>query len=205
MKKQQGNALIVGLVAVALLGGAAYALVSRDVLKSYFETGKIPDHDEKKMAPLNADGNLTDSGKEDVIPAQYNPKELTVDKTTKKETLPLVLGEAQTEFKLSEVQPVTFRWTGEPKSGAAVTYRLKVWQLMQGQNASTAMKENQPIVTKEVSGTEATVSDLYTGPCRPPYLCEFVWSADLVTKDGAGVPSAAGSLETGTDTGATTR
>lgn len=205
MKNQQGNALIVGLVAVALLGGAAYALVSRDVLKTFFATGDKPMQEEKKIAPLNAEGNLTDSGKEDVIPAQYNPKELTVDKSTKKETLPLVLGEAQTEFKLSEAKPVTFRWTGEPKSGTAVTYRLKVWQLMQGQNAASAMKENQPIVTKEVSGTEATVSDLYTGPCRPPYLCEFVWSADVVTKDGAGVPSAAGSLESGTDTGATTR
>jgi hypothetical protein len=205
MKNQQGNALVVALVSIVLLGGATYALVSRDVLKSYFETGKIPTQDDKKIAPLNAEGNLTDSGADGATTAQFNPKELQVDKSTKKETQPLVLSEAQAEFKLDAVQSVTFRWVAAPKSEVAVSYRLRVWQLMQGQNAATAMKENQPIVTREVAGTEVTVSDIYTGPCRPPYLCDFVWSADVVSKEGTGTPSASGSLEVGTDTGATTR
>lgn len=195
MKNQKGNALVVAVVAIALLGGAAYALVSRDVLKTFFATGDKPTQEEKKMAPLNADGNLTDSGKEDVIPAQYNPKEVVIDK---KVAQPLVLSEAQLEFKMTEAQPVTFRWAGASESDTAVTYRLKVWQLMQGQSAASAMKENKPIVIMDVTGSEATVSDLYTGPCRPPYLCDFVWSADVVNKDTSGeVGTGDGTVEGG--------
>ena len=47
--------------------------------------------------------------------------------------------------------PITFRWTPVlPKPKDQVTYRLKVWQLMQGQNGTAAMKSNSPIVEKEL-------------------------------------------------------
>ena len=84
-------------------------------------------------------------------------------------------------------QPITFRWTPiVPKPGQSVTYRLKVWQLMQGQNATQAMRTNQPIVTKDVdNSTEITVAGIYTGPCRPPYLCDFIWSVEVQSHNGS--------------------
>ena len=48
--------------------------------------------------------------------------------------------------------PVTLRWTPIiPKPQTSVTYRLKVWQLMQGQSGTTAMRTNTPIVEREVT------------------------------------------------------
>jgi hypothetical protein len=83
-------------------------------------------------------------------------------------------------------QPFQFRWTPiVPKPQEPVTYRLKVWQLMQGQNGTAAMRTNKPIVTKDVADiTEATVSGIYTGPCRPPYLCDFIWSVQALDRTG---------------------
>ncbi|MBL0153928.1 MAG: hypothetical protein IPP93_10690 [Chitinophagaceae bacterium] len=90
-------------------------------------------------------------------------------------------------FSLAEAQrSITFRWTPlVPKPRDPVTYRLKVWQLMQGQNGTQAMRSNQPIVTKDVDNiSEVTVSGIYTGPCRPPYLCEFIWQVQAIYRDG---------------------
>lgn len=90
-------------------------------------------------------------------------------------------------FSADEVQnPITFRWAPVvPKPQEPVIYRLKVWQLMQGQNASQAMRTNQPIVTKDVDNiTETIVSGIYTGPCRPPYLCDFIWTIEAIDKNG---------------------
>jgi hypothetical protein len=79
------------------------------------------------------------------------------------------------------MKEITFRWTPVvPKPQEPVVYRLKVWQLMQGQNSTEAMRSNQPIVTKDVDNiTQASVSGIYTGPCRPPYLCEYVWNVEV--------------------------
>ena len=50
------------------------------------------------------------------------------------------------------------------------------------------MRTNQPIVTKDVDNiTEAALSGIYTGPCRPPYLCVFVWAVE--TRNAAGQTS----------------
>ncbi|MFM6925014.1 MAG: hypothetical protein ACKOU7_05895, partial [Ferruginibacter sp.] len=89
-------------------------------------------------------------------------------------------------FKPDEAkQPIQFRWKAvEPKSQGPITYRLKVWQLMQGQNASQAMR-NKPVAEKEVTdATEVSVAGIYTCPCRPPYLCDFVWQVQALTKEG---------------------
>lgn len=82
--------------------------------------------------------------------------------------------------------PIIFRWTPlVPKPQQPVTYRLRVWQLMQGQNGAQAIKSNQPVFTKDADNlTQATVTNLYTGPCRPPYLCDFVWSVQALTREG---------------------
>jgi hypothetical protein len=88
-----------------------------------------------------------------------------------------------TEAELS--RPVTFRWTTlVPKPQQPVTYRLKVWQLMQGQSSAEAMRTNQPIVTKDVDNiTQTVVNGIYTGPCKPPYLCDFVWAVEVINID----------------------
>lgn len=82
-------------------------------------------------------------------------------------------------------KPVLFRWIAiSPKPKEAVTYRLRVWQLMQGQNRMEAMRNNQPIITKDVVNiTQAAISNVYTGPCRPPYLCDFVWAVEVFNAD----------------------
>jgi hypothetical protein len=93
-------------------------------------------------------------------------------------------GKTYTEAELS--RPVTFRWTPlVPKPRDPVTYRLKVWQLMQGQNSTQAMRSNQPIVTKDVDNiTQTVVNAIYTGPCKPPYLCDFIWQVQAVNREG---------------------
>ena len=91
------------------------------------------------------------------------------------------------QFTASEIKnTITFRWTPVvPKPKEGVTYRLKVWQLMQGQNSTQAMRTNKPIVTKDVMDvTQATVSGIYTGPCKPPYLCDFIWTVEAIAADG---------------------
>jgi hypothetical protein len=82
-------------------------------------------------------------------------------------------------------RPLNFRWTPVVPKPQTIIYRLKVWQLMQGQSGSQAMRSNPPIVTKDCDNiTQAVISGIYTGPCRPPYLCDFVWQVQAVDKEG---------------------
>ncbi len=83
-------------------------------------------------------------------------------------------------------KPVIFRWTPVvPKPREPVTYRLKVWQLMEGQTGIQAMRSNQPIITKDVDNiTQAVINNLYTGPCKPPYLCDFIWNVQALNREG---------------------
>jgi len=99
--------------------------------------------------------------------------------------------------KADAPKPITFRWTPlVPKPAEPVTYRLKVWQLMQGQSGTQAMRSNQPIVTKDVDNiTQAVVGNIYTGPCRPPYLCDFIWSVQALNREGKPIGRNNGSSE----------
>ncbi len=99
----------------------------------------------------------------------------------------------EAELKL----PITFRWTPVvPKPRESVTYRLKVWQLMQGQNSTQAMRSNQPIVEKDVANlTQAVINNIYTGPCKPPYLCDYIWMVQAVDKEGKPIGSNSGNSE----------
>ena len=165
MKSYRGFApLLVILVIVVVGGGATYAVVNRAVLKSYFETGDKP----------------TANQFADTVDSEVNLTISTSD--NKKVYTPAEAGKA-----------MMFRWDSDAGAGAGAeaTYRLKVWQLMQGQTGTAAMK-GEPVVTKEVTGTTGvSVSGLYTGPCKPPYLCDFVWSVELVGKDGVGTGASA--------------
>ena len=116
-------------------------------------------------------------------------KEFTVETAKETEFSPptLITPENGKEYSSTDmIKPVMFRWTPlVPKPKEPVTYRMKVWQLMQGQNATTAMRTNQPIVTKDVDNiTQAVISNIWTGPCRPPYLCDYVWNVQAVNREG---------------------
>ncbi len=93
------------------------------------------------------------------------------------------------EKKFTEISikaPLTFRWTPVlPKPKDPVMYKLRVWQLMQGQTGAQAMKVNEPIIEKEVNNiNQAIVANILTEPCKPPYLCDFVWTVQAFNKDG---------------------
>jgi hypothetical protein len=83
-------------------------------------------------------------------------------------------------------KPINFRWTPVvPKPQEPVTYRIKVWQLMQGQNGMQAMRSNQPLIERDVKGqAQAIVSNIIDGPCKPPYMCDFVWNVQALDRDG---------------------
>ncbi len=177
--------ILIGVGVVVVVGGATYALVPRTVLKSFFQTGDKPT-EQQFGDTIDSELNLQDD-KKYLGAKEYEPSKeyATGDTAVKSETIyqAKVLTESQTQFKLDAVQPVTFRWTPlVPKPKEPVTYRLKVWQLMQGQNGTSAMKSNNPIVTKDVmDASEVTINGLYTGPCKPPYLCDFVWSVETMS------------------------
>ena len=121
-----------------------------------------------------------------------------VETTTTNSTPPqLVAPNDAKAFTANEMSaPVTFRWTPVVPKPQSVIYRLKVWQLMQGQTGSQAMRTNQPIVTKDVDNiTQAVVSGIYTGPCRPPYLCDYVWQVQAVDREDHPIGSNEGKSE----------
>ena len=103
-------------------------------------------------------------------------------------TNPITLGAPATNAVISldqAKQSVNFKWSVGPTS-PMVTYRLRVWQLMQGQNGSTAMRDNAPIVDQNTDINTITVSGMLTGPCKPPYLCDFVWNVAVIERDSNG-------------------
>ena len=116
-------------------------------------------------------------------------KEFTVETPKETDFAPptLITPENGKTFLQTDIQkPVMFRWTPlVPKPKEPVTYRLKVWQLMQGQNGTQAMKSNQPIISKDVDNiTQAVVTGIYNGPCKPPYLCDFIWNVQALNREG---------------------
>ncbi len=85
--------------------------------------------------------------------------------------------------------PITFRWVPVlPKPKETVVYKLRVWQLMQGQKPTQAIKANVPIVEKEVTNiNQAIITNIIAEPCSPPYLCSFVWNVQALDKDGKAI------------------
>ncbi|MES2418773.1 MAG: hypothetical protein V4541_11340, partial [Bacteroidota bacterium] len=105
----------------------------------------------------------------------------------------------ETVLKENDVsKPLTFRWTPViPRPTEPVTYRLQVWQLMQGQNSTQARTLNQPILTKDITNlTQATIGNWYPGPCKLPYLCDFIWNVQALNREGKPIGSNNGTSET---------
>ncbi len=203
MNKQRGISSLAVIIGIVLIGGAVYAVVNRSVLKSYFQTGDKPsqamEQDRGALEERFETGDIPTADKtvgdeptaeqfKDTIDSDMNgavapKKEEPVKYEAPKNGAP----ENKKTFTAAEAEKgISFRWTAlVPKPKEPVTYRLKVWQLMQGQNSTQAMKSNTPIVTKEVTSTETSAANIYTGPCKPPYLCDFVWNVEAQISGGS--------------------
>lgn len=226
MKYNKGIAPIIIILAIVVLGGTVFAVVQRAVLKSYFERGDKPTQaqfsdtiDSSIHVSEDADRTASIQQKAPVQPPSgagvtgqkvYNPTKEYLVGDTAVISQPIyqakVFSDTQVVFTLDKAEPVTFRWTPlVPKPQEPSTYRLKVWQLMQGQSGAQAMKTNKPIITKDVADmTEAIVSGMYTGPCRPPYLCDFVWSVETLAPVTTKAETSGATTPTPTPTPATT-
>lgn len=116
-------------------------------------------------------------------------KDFTVETPKETDYAPptLITPENDKAFSKREMlKPLMFRWTPlVPRPKEPVTYRLRVWQLMQGQNGLQAMQANQPLINKEVTNiTQAVVTNIYNGPCRPPFLCTYIWNVQALDREG---------------------
>jgi hypothetical protein len=119
-------------------------------------------------------------------------------KTSEAEQLPaeekivLSLPATQAGITLDQaIQGVDFGWEIINKNpNTQVTYRLKVWQLMQGQSGSQAMRDSAPVAEQVKSKTSEVKNTIRvavaTGPCKPPYLCDFVWTIQAQIHDANG-------------------
>lgn len=80
--------------------------------------------------------------------------------------------------------PIIFTWLPVVPKPKSVTYKLRIWQLMQGQTAMQAIKTNEPIVEKIVQNINKAIIPNFTyNPCSAGYLCHFVWAVQAVDKD----------------------
>ena len=83
--------------------------------------------------------------------------------------------------------PLTFRWTPlVPRPQSPVTYKLRVWQLMQGQNGTAAMKANTLVVEKEVKGQTQFIKQNLMGDVEMiDGAANLVWNVQAVNEQGA--------------------
>ena len=68
---------------------------------------------------------------------------------------PVLIAPRQSEvIPVTGIRGVIFRWSPvTPTANYIVTYKLQVWEVLDGQDNVTALRNNQPIVDKEIRGT----------------------------------------------------
>lgn len=85
----------------------------------------------------------------------------------------------------SIVTPIIFRWLPILPKQKNVIYRLRIWQIMQGQTATQAINANEPIAEKEVKNINQTiVNNLNLSPCTTATTCNFAWAVQALDIDG---------------------
>jgi hypothetical protein len=79
-------------------------------------------------------------------------------------------------------QPINFRWTPLlPKPRVALTYRLKVWEVKEGQNATQVIKTEQPVLTQDVKDqTQYSSKQDWEIGVRAP----LIWKVEALDKEG---------------------
>lgn len=90
-----------------------------------------------------------------------------------------ILPAANAIFNVSmATQPVNLKWISvSPKPSGNVTYQLKIWKIYDGQTASQAITQNQPIATKDVLNVNQTIiTNLIDPSCISSTTgCQYVW------------------------------
>jgi len=89
---------------------------------------------------------------------------------------PVLIAPRQSEvIPLTGIRGVIFRWSPvTPTANYIVTYKLQVWEVLDGQDNVTALRNNQPIVDKEIRG--ATQSQWPIDFAFPEAGNKYVWS-----------------------------
>ncbi len=118
-------------------------------LKSILATGRIPEDNYKFCVQL-------------VNPTSGDP--LTVQApqcsnfTIISYIAPTLLAPLQdAQISAQVMTPIFFKWTPvAPYPNMIVTYRLQIWEVLEGQDKITALRNNQPIVEKDIKGSLQT-------------------------------------------------
>jgi len=91
----------------------------------------------------------------------------------------------ETKLNDNEIKkPITFRWTPViPKPREDVNYKLRVWQMMEGQNSIAATIIQPPILTNDVGNITQVIVRLQTPPPNENKEV-YVWNVQALNRDG---------------------
>jgi SprB repeat len=94
--------------------------------------------------------------------------------------------------------PIVFRWTPIiPKPKASVTYKLRVWEMQEGQSATQAIKMNTPLLEKDVKAITQSVEKITFPPCSFNGSCgnKFTWNVQASKQNQMGEVELLGASE----------
>ncbi|MFM9944765.1 MAG: hypothetical protein ACKVQB_05985, partial [Bacteroidia bacterium] len=97
---------------------------------------------------------------------------------------PTLIAPANKEvIKGAAIKGIVFRWSPViPSPKTIVTYRLQVWEVLEGQNSMTALRSNQPIVEKDLKGILQT--QWPTDFPLPDTGVNYVWTITPIDDEG---------------------
>lgn len=83
-------------------------------------------------------------------------------------------------------RPLHFRWTAvSPAPDEPVTYRLRIWQILSGQDAQKLMSANQPLVSRDIIGETSATLESGLPPCtQPDKTCRYIWNVQALDAKG---------------------
>jgi hypothetical protein len=94
--------------------------------------------------------------------------------------------------------PIIFRWTPIiPKPKASVTYKLRVWEMQEGQSATQAIKMNTALLEKDVKEITQSVEKITFPPCTFNGSCgnKFTWNVQASKQNQMGEVEMLGASE----------
>ena len=144
---------------------------------------------------IAADGHTICTSEATTFTVQYNDEDVAGPVN--------VFPEDKKSISLEDAKgSITFKWKPVDPKQTGITYKLRVWQLMQGQTSRQAIATNQPLALLDVDGngradalTDGIIRHIITGPCKPPYMCDFVWNVQALNKEGKPVGGNDGTSE----------
>lgn len=112
---------------------------------STVKTGRIPDDSYKFCVTLTDPQNGNPMGTSGTVCKMFNILDIQA---------PVLINPRDEEsIPESGIKGIVFRWSPvAPAPKMIVTYRLQIWEVLEGQNGMTALRSNQPIVEKDYRG-----------------------------------------------------